>query len=134
MIRLGFMRMVLGMVVAGGPVEEFDLSWHTVDGGGVAQSTGGDLELSGSIGQPDVGILVGADLELSGGFWIALAPTDCNDDGSVDQFDHDAFVACMSGPEGAALSGCECFDVNGSGTIDLADFAAAQTAFTGSVR
>ena len=36
----------------------FDLSWFTIDGGG-GISTGGDFSLSGTIGQPDAGVLSG---------------------------------------------------------------------------
>ena len=34
-------------------VADYDVSWHTIDGGGEMWSTGGDYELSGTIGQPD---------------------------------------------------------------------------------
>jgi len=50
--------------------QNYDLSWHSIDGGGVMRSTGGDFELSGTIGQPDAGVLVGGDFTLSGGFWF----------------------------------------------------------------
>ena len=33
---------------------QFDLSWHTIDGGG-GYSVGGTFELNGTIGQPDAG-------------------------------------------------------------------------------
>ena len=76
-----------GMPVTGlGP--DYDLSWHSVDGGGVMFSTGGDFELSGTIGQPDAGGPLsgppGSGYELTGGFWFALAPGDCNSDGGGD--------------------------------------------------
>jgi len=49
----------------------YDLSWFTIDSGGVMWSTGGDFELSGTIGQPDASatVLTGGDFELTGGFW-----------------------------------------------------------------
>lgn len=112
--------------------QEFDLSWHTIDGGGVMRSTGGDFELSGTIGQPDAGSLTGSDFELSGGFWFELPPTDCNKDGTVSLLDHALFTQCMGGPEGGVSAGCECFDVDRSGSVDLHDFAAAQSAHSGS--
>ncbi len=47
----------------------YDLTWHTVDGGGGVVSKG-DYALSGTVGQPDAGAaLVGGDYTLSGGFW-----------------------------------------------------------------
>jgi len=33
--------------------QEFEISRSTVDGGGAMRSTGGEFELSGTIGQPD---------------------------------------------------------------------------------
>jgi len=112
--------------------QEFDLSWHSIDGGGVMRSTGGDFELSGTIGQPDAGALTGGDFKLSGGFWFELAPTDCNADGIVDLLDHDSLTRCLTGPGGGVPDGCQCFDVDRSGAIDLRDFAAAQSAHNGS--
>jgi len=106
----------------------FDVSWHSVDGGGTVRSTGGDYELSGTIGQPDAGGRTGGDFELSGGFWFELAPTDCNDDGTVNLLDHELFTRCLNGPGGGVSNGCDCFDVDQSGAIDLRDFAAAQSA------
>jgi hypothetical protein len=47
----------------------YDLSWWTVDGGGGASTIAGGYSLSGSIGQPDVGLLAGSDYSLAGGFW-----------------------------------------------------------------
>ncbi len=35
--------------------QNFDLSWHTIDGGGEMFTSGGNFELSGTIGQPDAG-------------------------------------------------------------------------------
>lgn len=57
---------------------DFDLSWHTIDGGG-GTSTGGDFEVSGTIGQPDAGAMTGGDpgreFTLAGGFWAGAGPT-----------------------------------------------------------
>ncbi len=48
----------------------YDLSWHTVDGGGVTFATGGGYSLGGTAGQPDAGSHTGAAFTLSGGFWF----------------------------------------------------------------
>lgn len=48
----------------------YDLSWHTVDGGGTTFSTGGGYSLGGTAGQPDAGSHAGAAYTLSGGFWF----------------------------------------------------------------
>lgn len=44
------------------------IPWYTVDGGG-GTSTGGVYSLSGTIGQPDAGVLSGGTFTLTGGFW-----------------------------------------------------------------
>jgi hypothetical protein len=49
----------------------FDLSWHTIDGGG-GTSSGGGFELTGTIGQPDAGAIAGGNFELAGGFWPGI--------------------------------------------------------------
>ena len=52
----------------------FDLSWHTIDGGG-GSSSGGVFELAGTIGQPDSGgPMTGGTIELLGGFWPGSNP------------------------------------------------------------
>lgn len=54
----------------------YDLSWWTVDGGGVTCSSDG-YSLGGSIGQPDAGVSVGqvgsVSYTLFGGFWSITA-------------------------------------------------------------
>lgn len=55
----------------GAPAQTYDLSWWTVDGGG-GTSTGGNLELTGTVGQPDAGAAAGGTLTLGGGFWGAI--------------------------------------------------------------
>jgi len=57
--------LVSGVVLAAG---SYDLSWHTVDGGG-GESSGGTYTLHGTAGQPDAGTLSGGTYSLSGGFW-----------------------------------------------------------------
>jgi Dockerin type I domain len=111
---------------------DFDLSWHTVDGGGVMRSTGGDFELSGTIGQPDAGAMSGGNFTLTGGFWFEVLPSDCNADGVVNLFDYDTFQTCLNGPGGGPLpAGCNCYDFDGDGKITLFDFATMQDMFNG---
>ncbi len=110
-----------------------NLSWNTIDGGGVMRSIDddddGDFVLSGTIGQPDAGRMTGGAFELTGGFWFETPPGDCNASGVVDLCDHAAFIGCLTGPDGEALVAdeCRCFDVDGSRTVDLADFAQVAT-------
>jgi len=127
---LGFVA-GLGGRSLGGPGLQFEITRFTIDGGGVMFSAGGDFELSGTIGQPDAGVLVGGDFELSGGFWFSIPAGDCEDDGDVDLFDYGAFEACLTGPDvGPPGLDCRCFDVDRSGDIDLLDFAVIQANFT----
>ena len=126
----------LGTVVLIGVVgtsgQEFELARHTMDGGGVLSSTGSDFELSGTIGQPDAGMMSGGEFELSGGFWFPLAPSDCNEDGCVNLYDYDALESCLAGPGGGLLmSECNCFDLDADNDVDLTDAARLQEEFTG---
>jgi len=48
---------------------QYDLSWHTIDGGG-GYAAGGSFELEGTIGQHDAGpVMSGGAFALAGGFW-----------------------------------------------------------------
>lgn len=112
----------------------FVLSRHAVNGGGVMRSIVGSYELSGTIGQPDAGPasagMTDGAFELTGGFWFAQAPGDCNTDGGVNLLDYEAFEACLTGPLGGmADSSCVCFDRDGDDDVDITDFAAFQSSF-----
>ncbi len=48
----------------------YDLTWNTIDGGGVTFSTGGAYSLGGTIGQADAGTMSGGSYTLNGGFWV----------------------------------------------------------------
>jgi hypothetical protein len=48
--------------------QQFSIDWHTIDGGG-GTSTGGVFAVSGTIGQPDAGVMSGGSYSLAGGFW-----------------------------------------------------------------
>lgn len=79
MRRLSFLLVaVLALLVAvslaSAQSGEWDLTWHTIDGGGGA-STGGDrFALSGTVGQPDAGFTAGGIYTLNGGFWQPASP------------------------------------------------------------
>ncbi|MCP4246695.1 MAG: hypothetical protein GY778_06570 [bacterium] len=47
------------------------MPWHTIDGGGVTRSTGGDYTLFGTVGQPDAtaSILTDGEYRLTAGIW-----------------------------------------------------------------
>lgn len=53
--------------------QNFAIDWYTIDGGG-GTSSGGDLVLSGTIGQADAGVtMTNGSFALTGGFWSVFA-------------------------------------------------------------
>jgi len=110
--------------------DEFEVTRSTIDGGGVIRSTGGDFELSGTIGQPDAGLLSGGAFQLSGGFWFPLSIDDCNSDGWVNLIDYADFDNCLSGPYGGfSKPECSCFDIDNDNDVDMLDVASFQSEF-----
>ncbi len=108
----------------------FDLSWHTVDGGG-STSTGGGFELTGTVGQPDAGVVMtGGSFELIGGFWAGPAPIPCpadaNGDGFVNVLDLIDLLLCFGQP---AIPGCVGEDINLDGTVNVLDLIDLLLAF-----
>jgi hypothetical protein len=66
--------------IAYGATNGFSLDWWTVDSGG-GTSHGGDYAVSGTIGQPDAGpVMGGGEYTVVGGFWGVGAAA------SVDRF------------------------------------------------
>jgi hypothetical protein len=47
----------------------YDLTWNTIDGGGITFATGGAYELGGAIGAADAGAMSNGAYTLDGGFW-----------------------------------------------------------------
>ena len=118
-----------GSVLASGGGGGYDLEWHSIDGGG-GTSAVDDLELCGTIGQPDAGpVMTGGDFELVGGFQVGGAaavdtcPADIDDSGVVDFGDLLAVLAawgeCAACPE----------DLNGDGRVDFSDILAVLAAW-----
>ena len=109
--------------------QTYDLTWNTVDGGG-ASSTGGVYELTGTIGQPDAGMLSGGIFTLKGGFWGGIPGPcfgDLNNDRKVDLADLAALLADYGCNTGNCAS-----DLTGDGNTDLGDLA-AQLAVYGTI-
>ena len=119
------------LCLSAGAAPEFDLIRSTVDGGGAMFCTGGEFELSGTVGQPDAGTMTGGGFELDAGFWFSASPGDCNTDGLTDLVDYDSFKQCMSGPDGTLRPDCGCYDLDGDDDVDLSDVARFQNSFFG---
>ena len=124
--------------------DDFEIDWWTVDGGGDMWTTGGDYELSGTVGQPDAGpVMTGGDFALTGGFWVVpTGPTICvgdvNCDGFISFADINPFVLMLSNFTAweQAYPGCpwQNGDVNDDGTVGFADinpFVALMTSGQG---
>lgn len=119
-IMSGLLVGILGTSLAA--AETFDLTWNTIDGGGVNGSTGGVFELSGTIGQPDAGLLSGGVFTLAGGFWSGIqlpCPADLNQNGVIDLGDL-AMLLSHYGQTGVTPSDG---DLDGDTTVSLADLA-----------
>ncbi len=120
-IRLLAALLIVSAGAAG--VADLTIDWHTVDGGGEMRSSGGDFELSGTIGQPDAGVMTSEPYTLSGGFW-ATPPcwcmSDVNNDGERNGLDIQDFVDCIS----ATGWNCACADLVTDGVLDIADVSA----------
>ncbi|GBC90486.1 hypothetical protein HRbin14_01223 [bacterium HR14] len=98
----------------------YDLSWWTIDGGGVTFATGGSFNMGSTVGQPDASnTLTGGSYSLTGGFWFAggCVPTngDVNSDGCVDDADLLAVLFAFG------ATGTNPADVNCDAIVDDAD-------------
>jgi len=121
----------MSCVLAFGTAQGYEIGRSSFGAGGPAESGDGVYELSSTMGPAGAEWPAGGAYDLTSGFQVELAPTDCNEDGLVNLFDYMSFEACLSGPGGGVAEGCECYDVNSSGTVDLADFAETQAFFAG---
>jgi len=102
------------------------IDWYTVDGGGQTFSTGGSLELGGTLGQPDaqaVPVMTGGTLELTGGFWpvtqVCTCLGDLNGDSNKDGLDIQLFLNCV-----LAGGSCSCADVDAMNGLTPSDVPA----------
>jgi uncharacterized membrane protein len=111
---------VLSVITPGAFAQDYAIPWYSMDNGGAIESTGGTVELSGSIGQTDAGpALSGGTYTLNGGFWPGAASgpiciADFNGDGSIDIFDVFAFITAFN-------NGDPSVDLDGNGSIDIFD-------------
>lgn len=113
--------------LAGG--SDYDLTWHTIDGGG-GVSSGGSFQLVGTIGQPDAGAMSGGTYVLAGGFWSgSTEPStppcfgDINNDSVIDVSDLLVLLGAW-GPCSACAA-----DLTGDGHVDVSDLLALLAAW-----
>ena len=67
-VTILLLAIVAILVIATGSRADYQIVWSTIDGGG-GQSSGGQYELVGTIGQPDAAYSEGGRYEVLGGFW-----------------------------------------------------------------
>lgn len=101
------------------------INWFTIDGGGDMFTAGGTLQLSGTIGQADAGVVMtGGTFELVGGFWAVAVPVECtclgdmNGDTLLNGDDVQAFTDCV-----LVGGACSCAELDGVPGLDDADVA-----------
>jgi len=118
--RIAIVGLFMALACAVSAHAQSEISWYTIDGGG-GTSTGGGYSISGTIGQPDAGVvLTGGIFEVTGGFWltsnVCFCPGDLNGDGRKDGRDIQQFLSCV-------LSGdnCSCADVDQTNSVTLDD-------------
>jgi hypothetical protein len=58
--------------------QNYAIDWFTIDGGG-GTSTGGVFSVSGTIGQPDAGVMSGGNFTIQGGFWGGIVAVQTED-------------------------------------------------------
>ncbi len=108
---------------------QYEITWHTIDGGGAMFTTDDQpngFEVSGTIGQCDAGpapAMSGGSFTLVGGFWtvpgnVCQFPGDVNFDGQRSGLDIQGFVNCLT----IGIS-CGCADVDLSGSVEISDVA-----------
>jgi hypothetical protein len=131
-VRGALLTLACAIVLAGAELRttfasELAIDWWTVDSGGGMSSTGGTLELSGTVGQPDAAVaLTGGSLELVGGFWPAFAGADefCYGDLDGDRDIDLSDLATLLGQYGQTSGmNYEDGDLDGDGDVDLSDLA-----------
>jgi hypothetical protein len=109
------------LVAVPSALARYEVRWYTIDGGGDMWTAGGNFELSGTIGQPDSGLMAGGDFALAGGFWFEFCFGDLDGDDDIDLADLAQLLANYGLTTGARY---EDGDLDGDGDVDLADLAA----------
>lgn len=119
--------MTVGLAAAQAWGQQYEIPWHTIDGGG-GTSAGGSFSLSGTIGQHDAGpTMTGGQFALTGGFWAGVAAVepcvgDFNGDGVANTLDVIAFLNAWAASDPKA-------DINGDGNVNTLDVIAFLNAW-----
>jgi len=100
-IRMSLPVVVLWLAAPAAQAAEFDVSWYSIDGGGIMGSEGGEFVLNGTIGQPDAGVMSGGDFALVGGFWAVASSPACSQTGPFV-----VHAAAAPAPAGSASAPC----------------------------
>ena len=125
---LVFAAVMLAMTTTTAIAADFDLNWHTFDGGG-GYSAGGDFDLEGTIGQPEAGFSEGGDFALVGGFWgAAVPPNPCPGDADGDLDVDITDLSILLSEFGLIEAGLE-GDVDNDGDVDLSDLGLLLSQF-----
>lgn len=103
-----------------------EVNWQVIAGGGAINTVQGDLLLSGTLGQPTVGLVTAGDLDIHIGFWqdfTAAGEVLCGDvdaSGSVNISDAVYLIgyifAANPPPDPLSIGDVDC-----SGTINMSD-------------
>ena len=70
--KKAFLTIGLALFTTLAMAQTYNIDWFTIDGGG-GTSTGGVYSVSGTIGQPDAGKMIGRIYALDGGYWSIIA-------------------------------------------------------------
>jgi hypothetical protein len=100
----------------------YDLSWWTIDGGGITFATGGTFNLGGTVGQPDASnALTGGAFSLTGGFWFTSVCIPHNGDVDTNGCIDDADLLAVLFAFGNTGNNLGRVDTNCDGVVDDAD-------------
>ncbi len=118
---------------AGGTFHGYAATCDDIDTNGLADICEFDCNTNGVLDELDLSRGKSVDCNFNGipdECDLALGDSrDCNTNGYPDECDRKYWETehtCFSGPGGGVLPGCECFDYDADGDVDLRDFAAYQ--------
>jgi hypothetical protein len=72
LIKVCFLSAALVFSTLAARGQNYSIDWYSIDGGG-GSSSGGVYTVTGTIGQPDAGVMSGGNYSLVGGFWSIIS-------------------------------------------------------------